>query len=107
MTAAERLKAISGAGATSAGARLRRIGGAALTAGALLVSHSGLPSATAAAHLLVDRSTTGDGAALVVGFGGQRRISFHDVLDEDNEAHAAMSAALMVIVALAASGELD
>jgi hypothetical protein len=51
MTAAERLTALAGSGA--AGALLLAIGAGA-TAGAALVNYSGLPSATAAVHLLTD-----------------------------------------------------
>ena len=56
-TAAERLVQLTGgAGSLTAAQRLRMIGGAAATAGALLVAFSGLPSATAAEHLLADRT---------------------------------------------------
>lgn len=55
-TAADRLRALSGPGATTAGARLRRIGLAGATAAALLVSYSGLPSGSAAEHLLAERA---------------------------------------------------
>lgn len=55
MTAGDRLRLLSGAGDTSAAARLRRIAGVAGLAGAMLVAYSGLPTATAAVHLLHER----------------------------------------------------
>lgn len=53
MTAGERLVALSGGGSLSAGARLVLLG-AGSTAGARLVARSGLPTATAAVHLMYD-----------------------------------------------------
>lgn len=64
-TAAERLVALAGSGG-QAGVLLRQIGVAGLTAGALLVAYSGLPTATAAEHLLAERVT----AAVAAGSGG-------------------------------------
>ena len=55
MTAAERLKQLSGLSAATAAAMLLAIGSGA-TAGDLLVSSSPLSSATAAEHLLADRA---------------------------------------------------
>lgn len=54
---------LSGAGDPSAGGRLRRIGLAGATAGALLAAYSGLPSATAAEHLLHERHVQASGDA--------------------------------------------
>lgn len=52
MTALERLRQLSGLSGVSAGEALRKIAGASGLAGALLVGFSGLPSGTAAEHLL-------------------------------------------------------
>lgn len=72
MTAAERLKQLSGAGDISAAARLRRIAGIAGAAGAILVAYSALPTATAAAHLLHDREAVEEvRPGFVYGSGGQ------------------------------------
>lgn len=65
-TAAERLVALAGSGG-QAGALLRQIGITGLTAGALLVAYSGLPTATAAVHLMTDRVTV---VAVTGGSGG-------------------------------------
>lgn len=54
MTALERLKQLSGLSGGSAGEALRKIAGASGLAGALLVGYSGLPTGTAAEHLLAD-----------------------------------------------------
>lgn len=55
-TAAQRLATLSGLSGVSAAQMLRQIAAGA-TAGAMLVAYSGLPSATAATHLLHDVST--------------------------------------------------
>lgn len=58
-TAAERLKLLSGLpSGVSAAEHLKQIAGVVGIAGALLVSYSGLPSATAAEHLLADHQQT-------------------------------------------------
>lgn len=54
MTAGDRLVALAGASGT-AGTLLLLIGSGA-TAGAALVNYSGLPTATAAVHLMTDRA---------------------------------------------------
>lgn len=81
-TAAERLVALSGPGGTTAGERWRRIG--ALTAGtaaAILVAYSGLPSATAAEHLAVERAA--EQASRYVGGGAAtHRGRKHETDDE-------------------------
>lgn len=56
MTAAERLKALSGMAGVSAGAMLIAIG-VGLTAGGRLVDYSGLASGSAAQHILVSHDT--------------------------------------------------
>ena len=53
MTAGDRLKQLSGLSGVSAAVMLAAIGAGATT-GAALVNYSGLPSATAAVHLLTD-----------------------------------------------------
>ena len=55
MTAAERLKLLSGNGGTSAASRIRRLGVVGVSAGALLAAYSGLATASAAKHLLTDK----------------------------------------------------
>lgn len=59
MTAAERLVSLAG-GSGAAGVLLLAIGSGA-TAGAALVNYSGLPSGTAAEHLMADIVTIGGG----------------------------------------------
>lgn len=75
-TAADRLRFLSGPGATSAAARMRRAGLIGATAGALLVAYSGLASATAAVHLLHERQAE-EAAPQTLG-GGMRRGSAED-----------------------------
>ena len=95
MTAAERLKLLSGSGLT-AGERLRRIGRAGVTASALLVAYSGLPTASAATHLLHD----------VV-----RATAFIDAEDESDNAvslHDRNNQIIMsTLAAIIASGALE
>lgn len=103
MTAAERLKLLSGAGGTSAGARLRRIGGAAATAGALLVAYSGLPTGTAAQHLLTDRIATSSDS----GGGGRAKSHQPEADDYDEQRERNNRIAIQTIIALVASGALN
>lgn len=111
-TAAQRLKELSGSGLT-AGQRLRAIGGAtALTAGALLVSYSGLPSGTAAEHLLATRAIEQPAPSGASTYGGRYIVSPRrdagDVarLDKASIEHQ-NDVLLMIAATLIKSGILD
>jgi hypothetical protein len=78
MTAAERLKQISGLAGVSAAVMLLAVGTGSTT-GEALVNYSGLPSATAAAHLLSGRGAVPQVTGLDgVGVGRGNKSWWHD-----------------------------
>lgn len=72
MTAAERLVLLSGRPGRTAGEQLRMIAGALATTGALLVAYSGLPTGTAAEHILVDHVQEESGQVFGAGAAGSK-----------------------------------
>ncbi|MBP6779528.1 MAG: hypothetical protein KA784_00095 [Aquabacterium sp.] len=72
MTAAERLVFLSGRPGRTAGEQLRMIAGALATTGALLVAYSGLPTGTAAEHILVDHVREESGQVFGAGAAGPK-----------------------------------
>ena len=83
MTALERITQLSGLSGVSAAQHLKQIAGAAGIAGALLVAFSGLPTGTAAEHLLANGGTPPPvtGISYGGGFGGH----FHENVDRQAE----------------------
>lgn len=96
MTALERLKQLSGLSGVSAGEALRKIAGASGLAGALMVGFSGLPTGTAAEHLLAD----GHQVVQIVGGGGTYQEAAPDALLQqikDEDEILIMAVAQMVV----------
>lgn len=87
MTALERITQLSGLSGVSAAQHLKQIAGAAGIAGALLVAFSGLPTGTAAEHLLANGGTPPP--VTDISYGGGFGSHFHEDVDLRKQAERA------------------
>lgn len=85
-TALERITQLSGLSGVSAAQHLKQIAGAAGIAGALLVAFSGLPTGTAAEHLLANGGTP---PVTDISYGGGFGSHFHEDVDLRKQAERA------------------
>ena len=102
-TALERITQLSGLSGVSAAQHLKQIAGAVGIAGALLVAYSGLPTGTAAQHLLADNAA--EQAASGGGKGTRGGVEHDALADAARYARRAVDAPATTPVVVAALGQ--